>query len=225
MIVTLDIETVPTQLPWARIDLAAAVKPPATLKKPDSIAAWEASERSAAEQEAIERTSFDGGLGQIVVIGWAVDDGEPLSVQVDDLTPESERRMLERWVGAMRTAYAGTSGSRPTIVGHNCIAFDLPFLWKRAIVHGVRLPLWFPRDPKPWGDSVFDTMTQWSGVRERVSLDRLCKILGVPGKGTGPTGADVWPMVQRGEIEAVAEYCRDDVVRTRAVYRRMTFAG
>lgn len=225
MILTIDIETVPTQLAWAHADLAEGVRPPATLKKAESIAEWEANSRAAAVQEVIDRTSFDGGLGQVVVIGWAIDDKPAESVQVDDLSAESEQDMLGRFVAAMRTAYAGTSGSRPTIVGHNVIAFDLPFLWKRAIVHQVRMPLWIPRDAKPWGDSVFDTMTKWAGLKDRVSLDRLCKILGVEGKGDGPTGADVWPMVQRGEIDAVAAYCRADVDRTRACYLRMTFGG
>ena len=225
MILTIDIETVPTQLAWAHADLAEGVRPPATLKKAESIAEWDANSRAAAVQEVIDRTSFDGGLGQIVVIGWAIDDQEPQSVQVDDLSPAAEREMLQQWIAAMRTAYAGTSGSRPTVVGHNHVAFDLPFLSKRLIVHRIRPPLWWPHDPKPWGDAVFDTMTQWAGVRDRISLDRLCKILGVPGKGVGPTGADVWPMVQRGEIDAVAAYCRADVDRTRACYLRMTFGG
>ena len=54
-------------------------------------------------------------------------------------------------------------------------------------------------------------------------MDRLCKILGIPGKGD-MDGSRVWPMVQSGKIAAVADYCRGDVDRTRAIHKRMTFA-
>ena len=61
-------------------------------------------------------------------------------------------------------------------------------------------------------------------MKDRISMDRLCKILGIPGKGDGPTGADVWPMVQAGRIDEVGEYCRQDVSRTREIHKRLTFA-
>ena len=53
---------------FARVDyphilaqVRAAIKPPATLKKPESIAAWWASEADAAAQEAWRKQSLDGG--------------------------------------------------------------------------------------------------------------------------------------------------------------------
>ena len=61
-------------------------------------------------------------------------------------------------------------------------------------------------------------MTQRAGG----SMDRLCRLLGIPGKGD-ISGADVWPMVKAGKLAEVAEYCRGDVERTRALYNRMTF--
>jgi hypothetical protein len=224
MIITLDIETVRLQSEDLRGDVLAGVRPPAALKKPESIAAWERDERAAAEQEAIERTSFDGGYGQVCCIGWAIDDQPSESVQVADLSADAEQDMLGQFVSAMRQAYAGTSGSRPLIVGHNVIAFDLAFLWKRCIVRQVRPPNWLPRNPKPWSEYVADTMLLWAGDRGTISLDRLCRILGVDGKGDGPTGADVWPMAQAGQFGAIADYCRADVDRARSVYRRMVFA-
>ena len=93
------------------------------------------------------------------------------------------------------------------------------------MILGVRPPIWFTRDQKPWSDQVFDTMVQWAGVRDKISMDRLCKILGIPGKAGGPTGADVWQMVQDGRMDDVAKYCKDDVWRTRAIYERMNFVG
>lgn len=218
----IDIESIPSQLPWVRDDLRAAVKPPATYKKAESIAEWmkENAEREA--EEAWLKTSFDGGVGQIVCVAWAIDDAEPTSLQVRGLGAAEEAAMLAALFNAMHIAHS-TSGTRPVLIGHNHVAFDIPFLWKRAMVHGIKPPLWFPRNPKPWADSVVDTMLLWDSTqRAGGSMDRLCKILGIPGKD-GMTGADVWPMVQAGRLDAVSAYCRDDVERTRALWRRMEF--
>lgn len=218
-----DIETVPGQAPGLADELAATIKPPGTLRKPESIAAWERDEKPAAVAEAVAKTSFDAAYGQIVVISWAVDDGPTEWLAVKSLDLQQEREMLRLFFATLRGLHGGNHGTRPTLVGHNLAGFDLPFIWRRAVVHRVRPPLWFPRNPKPWTDAIADTMRMWAGDRDGITLDKLCKTLGVPGKDGGPTGADVWPMVQAGRMDEVVEYCRADVERTRACYRRMMF--
>ena len=219
-----DIETIPSQVPWVRDELAASITHPGTLKKPESIAEWVRESKPAAVEDAYLKTSFDGGLGQIVCIGWCTDEGEPVSRTAADLSVTAERDMLEGWFLDLIDAFHAGGKRRPVFVGHNHVAFDIPFVWKRCMVLGVKPPLWFPRAPKPWSEAVADTMLLWdASQRAGGSMDRLCRILGIPGKGDGPTGADVWPMVQAGRLDEVAAYCRADVERTRAMYRRMTF--
>jgi len=220
--ITFDLETVPAQAPWVRDELRAAVKPPGTYKKKESIDQWMAENGEAEAEEAWLKTSFDGGLGQIVCIGFAIEDADPISYIASDLSLQSERKIIEDFFCVLTDAYAGSRGLKPLLVGHNHVAFDIPFLWKRAIIHGIKPPLWFPRNPKPWADSVFDTSSQWAGDRDRISMDRLCKILGIKGK-EGMSGADVWPAIASGQYDKVASYCRDDVARTRSMYRRLTF--
>lgn len=213
-----DLETIPAQDPAVRAELAAAVTAPAQFKKPESIAEWLAENREKEAEAAWLKTSFDGGVGQIVCIGWADDDGDPYAYYATDLTPASERKIIEDFFCALFDA-----GPR-TLVGHNIIGFDLPFLWKRCMVHGIKPPALFPRNPKPWAETVVDTMLLWdSQQRAGGSMDRLCRLLGIQGKGDFG-GADVWPAIKRGEFETVAEYCRGDVARTRAMFKRMTFA-
>ena len=65
-------------------------------------------------------------------------------------------------------------------------------------------------------------MLMWSSSRERrVSLDKLCRALGVPGKNgfDGSMVAETWPVDPR----KVMEYCMDDVRRVREVYKRLVF--
>lgn len=233
-----DIETVPVQDPDMIAEIAAemkealdialdAVRAPSNYKDEAKITEYVAKEhaRLVAEhdgkvQDAILKTSFDGGMGQCCVIGWAFDDEAPFSYYAKDLSPATEAKLLQDWFCALTDRH--TSRDPLKFIGHNIIGFDLPFIWKRAIVLGVKPPYFFPRDPKPWSDGVADTMLMWGGAKPGGSMERICRALGIPGKG-GISGADVWPMVQAGRIADVATYCEDDVSRARAMYRRMTF--
>lgn len=236
----LDLESVPAQNPELiaamRADMKAeldealeAIRAPSNYRDEAKISEYVNTKHAelvaahdAKVQDAYLKTSFDGGMGQICAIGWAVDDEEPGVYYVEDLTPAAERKLLEDFFCVLTDARK--PGDPMCFVGHNIIGFDIRFIWQRAIVLGVKPPYNFPRDPKPRGDSTFDTMTAWAGPKDRVSMDKLCRIFGIPGKGE-ISGADVWPMVQAGRIEDIAAYCIGDIRRTRELHRRMTFAS
>jgi predicted PolB exonuclease-like 3'-5' exonuclease len=79
-----------------------------------------------------------------------------------------------------------------------------------------------PFDARPYSEFIFDTMTQWAGYGNRISLDRLGRALSLGGKGDF-NGSMVWDAIKNGEIERVAEYCAEDVELTRDIYKRMQF--
>ena len=69
-------------------------------------------------------------------------------------------------------------------------------------------------------DSIFfDTMTKWN-AQKRISMDKLARILGLQGK-SDIDGSKVWDMYKRGEHQAIADYCADDVRIVREIYKRM----
>ena len=213
-----DIETIPSQIAGIRDDIAKTIDPPGNISKAETITAWHAEKKPALIEDAYLKTSFDGGVGQVVVIGFAVGDKPVHSYAVTDLSHDAERKVLEDFFCAVMDAGA------VQFVGHNVIGFDFPFLWKRAMVLGVKPPWIFPRNPKPWGDTVADTMLLWDATqRAGGSMDRICRLMGIAGKGD-MDGSKVWSYVQEGRLEEVADYCRDDVERTREMHKRMMFA-
>lgn len=219
----LDIETIPSQDPDVHARIAETVTCPRNITKADSIAAWEADKKPALVKEAIAKTSFDGAVGHICCIGWAIDGRVPTSFIAKDV--RAEAKILSAFFAEAQRIIAGdaTFYTSPTIVGHNVVDFDIRFIWQRAIVLGVRVPSWFPRDPKPWGNETFDTMTAFAGSHNRISMDNLCRALGIDDKGD-VDGSMVAGMWERGDNEAIAEYCRADVERTRAIHRKMMVA-
>lgn len=212
----LDIETIPAQSEEAKSAIAATVKPPASMKKADTIAAWEKDQKAAAVEEAIAKTSFNAAYGQICCIGFAFDEAPAASVSWP-VNAESEKLMIS----AFFDEAGKIIGNRfPVIVGHFITGFDIRFIWQRCMVLGIRVPAWLPKDPKPRDSGVFDTMTAWAGARDTISMDNLCQALGIPGKGD-VDGSMVGQMFAEDKHKEIAAYCRDDIDRTRAIHRKM----
>jgi len=213
----LDIETVGTKDPDMLREIEASITPPGNIKKPETIAEWEANTKPQLVTEAFSKTALNGALGQIVCIGWAWNDDD-IRVAVDSM----EADLLEATFDQIQEAKP-KNHYRPVIVGHNVANFDIRYLWQRAIVLGVRLPAWLPRDPKPWAENVHDTMTMWGGTRDYISLDGLCRALKLPGKGN-INGSDIQRLWDAGEREAIGAYCSEDVSRVRNIHRKMMVA-
>jgi len=235
MEVTMDIETVPNgdgralEQAMAEAEKAkAACKAPGNYKDPQKIAEYiqaAKAEIDAGLHDKVAKTSFDGALGHICVIGMAIDDQDPIAFYENSTEPHKhEGRVIKTFFDYLEAQYAPSRQTRPHFIGHNIVGFDLRFLFQRAVVLGIRPPGFIPFHAKPWDDVVYDTMSRWAGFKgENISLDKLAKALGLPGK-QGIDGSQVWPMVAAGNIEKVADYCaHTDVAQTRDVYKRMTF--
>lgn len=216
---SIDIETIPDQTTGAME--AIEVSPPGNIKKPESIQKWHDEKGAAAKEAEWRKTSFSGTLGEIICIGYAVGDQEPEVVYRD--LGGSEAGLLLRFFDAVNSAYESNNFRPPIWIGHNLIGFDLRFIWQRAVINNVKPKIHIPYDAKPWGDEVFDTLTRWTGSNKAGgSLDKICKAFGLEGKG-GIDGSKVWDYVKAGKIKEVAEYCKDDVKKTRSLYNRMMF--
>lgn len=208
-----DLETIPSQSPAYLERCLGKVKPPASIKKPESIDKWYAESAETAAQDMFDKSSFDGGRGHICTIAWAKNDGEIKCFHAATL--EEEKPLLTAFFNDLDPYHS------QTLIGHNIIGFDIGFMRKRAVALGVKLPgrTTFPRDPKPWDKNLKDTMIMWAGGGKTVALDELCDIMGIKGKDgfDGSMVADAW---RNGEHGKIAEYCQDDVMRVREIHKR-----
>ena len=168
-----DIETIPAQDPIAIKVIKAEiekqkllVKAPSNYKDEEKIAAYIAAEVEKLDTEfdaTYRKTSFDGGLGEICCIGYAIDDRPPVSI-----SGVSEAYILKGFFKSLNDSYNPSSQIRPKFIGHNIINFDLRFLFQRAVMNNIKPPMMIPFNAKPWDESIFDTMTAWAGHGNRV---------------------------------------------------------
>lgn len=213
----IDLETRPTDRADVIDMLRANVKPPATFKKPESIAAW-LEENTVSEVDAAHRkTALDGSFGQVLCIGFAVDD-EPASTFISG----DEKQVLSLFADYMNSQDFDKYTTQ--IVGHNVLSFDLRFLLQRYIVNQIPVPfiIRYAANVKPWeSEKVFDTMVQWAGVGQRISLDKLCMALGIDSPKGDLDGSKVYDYYLHDRLEEIAEYCKRDIEATRQVFNRM----
>lgn len=234
-----DIETVPCQRPDALERVRSTLKPPAIMKKAETIAAWWANESEAAAVEVWRKQALDGGnRGEIVSVALVADgttaDGSPMEWVKCRAPGESEAALLryafdvvEHWT-AQELALVAPSARPATFpiddhypVAHNA-AFDLGFLWRRAVVLGVPVPRWLPGPAARAGQHYGCTMLAWAGFGGKVSLDTLCEALGLPSpKDEGMDGSKVFDAWQAGQLEELERYNLDDARAVSAIWHRL----
>jgi len=108
----------------------------------------------------------------------------------------------------------------PQLVTFNGSSFDLPVLRYRAMVQGVAAPglaarPYFHRYTEDAVD-LCDVLASFSS-QAKATLHELCRVMGLPGKPDGMTGAEVEKYYRDGHI---AEYCESDVLNTYRVWLR-----
>jgi 3'-5' exonuclease len=176
------------------------------------------------------KMALNGDFGRLLCIGF-IDELPRGEVERGVLGWDSqrgtfhgdERQMLVEFWCRMKTF-------RPQldrIVGHNIFDFDLRFILKRSVVHGVRptVSLSFARYRN---QPIFDTMHEWErwSFGAKPSLDTLARVLNLESsKQAGVNGSQIFQLFQAGQMQVIRDYCAKDVELTRAIYQRMVFAA
>ena len=142
---------------------------------------------------------------------WAVS-----AVGAPNIGERSEKEIISAFVNRI-------ADLAPQLVTFNGAAFDLPVLRYRAMVCGVAAPglavrAYFNRYSEDAID-LCDVLSSFSS-QNKPSLHELCRVMGLPGKPEGISGADVERYVREGRIADVAAYCETDVVNTYRVWLR-----
>lgn len=217
-ILFIDIETVPAVNDFAELDGHS-------IKLFSDKTRYE-QERSGKTVEEIYRDR--GGIlaefGKVVCIGAGrlVRKGTGQELHVTSFHGHDERDILLRFVDLLDRRF---NTEDHWLCGHNAKEFDFPWLARRCVVHGIKLPqLLDVGGRKPWEIGLLDTMQMWCfGDRKNyTSLALLAHVLGIPTPKDDISGADVARVYhEEKDVERIATYCRKDVVATAQLYLRL----
>ena len=117
------------------------------------------------------------------------------------------------------------------LCAHNGLEFDFPYLMRRFLANGMKVPrILNTGGKKPWDLPYIDTMQMWSGTQwnYKASLDLLCKVLGVNSpKQSAVTGSSLYQfwtaenLTKEEKLKMIGEYNGGDVAALANVYCRM----
>jgi uncharacterized protein YprB with RNaseH-like and TPR domain len=110
------------------------------------------------------------------------------------------------------------------LCAHNGKEFDFPFLARRMIVNGIRLPSSLNiAGKKPWEVSHLDTMELWKfgDYKSYTSLLLLATILGIPTPKDDIDGSKVYQVYwEEKNLARIVTYCQKDVLTVAQILLR-----
>ena len=215
-IVFLDIETVPEFENFNEVDTT-------TQQLFEAKTAYQRKDELTAE-EFYEKAGIWAEFGKIICISvgyFTYKNGEKY-FRVTSLHG-NEEQILKDFYNLLQN-YFNTPAH--ILCGHNSKEFDIPFIARRYLINGLKLPEKLNLfGKKPWEIPHLDTLELWKfgDYKHFTSLKLLTHVLGIPSPKDDIDGSQVANVYyKQKDIDRIVTYCEKDVIATAQVYLRLT---
>jgi 3'-5' exonuclease len=164
-----------------------------------------------------ERAGIYAEFGKIVCIsvGFFYKD----KFRVTSFADKDENKILQAFSAMLMKSYFRND---TRLCAHNGKEFDFPYIARRMLVNGIKLPrLLNLAGKKPWEIPHLDTMELWrfGDYKSYTSLELLASIFGIPTPKDDIKGQDVAKVFwQNDDLERIKKYCEKDVVTIARLY-------
>ncbi len=106
--------------------------------------------------------------------------------------------------------------------GHNIREFDMPYISRRMILHGIALPPMLDlQGKKPWDVHHIDTLDLWKfgDYKNYTSLDLLAHLFDIPTPKDDIDGSQVARVYyEENDLNRIVTYCEKDVLTVARLY-------
>jgi len=214
-ILFVDVETVPMAASYSDI-------PEVLQQQWDRKAARISTDESTTpDQLFFERAGIYSEFGKIVCIsaGFFYKNDDVMKFRVKAFYSDDEKELLTSFADLLSQNY---NTKIHYLCGHNSREFDFPYIARRMLINGIKLPeiLNVP-GRKPWEVSFLDTMDLWKfgDYKNYTSLALLAAVFNIPTPKDDIAGNDVARVYwHEKNLERIAIYCNKDVVTTARLY-------
>jgi DNA polymerase elongation subunit (family B) len=166
-------------------------------------------------EEAYSKAGIYAEFGKVICISTAIfhQSSGGLKLRVKSFYHDDETQVLKNF-GTLLEKHFGTDDKY--LCGHNLKEFDLPYIARRMVIHGMKLPKIIDLSGmKPWEVRHLDTLELWKfgDHKHYTSLALLTTILGIPTPKDDISGADVSKVYwEDRDLERIRVYCEKDTV-------------
>lgn len=152
---------------------------------------------------------------KIVALGWAVDDGFLRSLVIgtdaESKTDGMPTRITEQLI--LKQFWALAIQTRPTLIGFNILGYDLPVIFVRSMMLGIKPTRQIDR--RPWGKDCIDLFDARRYTAGGGGLKHLAECYGIENLTPEVDGSQVKDL----DPKTIAKYVRSDVHLTRELYK------
>ena len=175
-------------------------------------------------ESVYQRASIYAEFGKIVCIscGYLQGSGSDKKLHIRSYSGHDEKALLEEFAGMLKKWSGETE---KFLCAHNGKEFDYPYLCRRMIINGIRIPeILQISGRKPWEVRHLDTMELWKfgDYKSFTSLKLLAHVLGIPSPKDDIDGSMVYSVywIQQ-DLSRIVEYCQKDVATLAQVLLRI----
>ncbi len=155
-----------------------------------------------------------------ISVGYLNETRTGRQIRIASFTHEDEETLLKQFISLLED-----HPKYNVLCGHNSKEFDIPFLCRRMLIHGMKLPhILQIAGKKPWEIPHLDTMELWKfgDFKAYTSLALLCYVFNIPTPKDDISGADVARVFyEEKDLPRIARYCEKDVIALIQLFLRM----
>lgn len=161
------------------------------------------------------RAGIYAEFGKIICvsIGMLQPTGGVYSLKVKSVALDDEKQLLTEFINILNKAL---SRSEIILCAHNGKEFDFPYLARRILINGLKLPsVLDTAGKKPWETHFLDTLDLWKfgDYKSFTSLELLSTIFNIPSPKNDIDGSQVYKVYYEDrDLERIASYCQNDVI-------------
>ncbi len=166
--------------------------------------------------DVYQRAGIYSEFGKIICIsvGISVKKGNNRTFRLKSFFGDDESMLLKEFSEMLKKYH--TSNSDLQLCAHNGKEFDFPYLARRMLINGIKLPKILDiAGKKPWEVMFLDTMDLWKfgDYKKYTSLNLLTHIFNIPTPKDDIDGSMVAEVYwKEKDIQRIVRYCEKDVL-------------
>jgi len=156
-----------------------------------------------------------------ITIGLVIEKGGEKQIRLKSFAHKDEKIMLQEFTDLITSKF---DPMQNMFCAHNGKEFDYPFLARRILINGLKLPdMLNTAGKKPWEIKHLDTMELWKfgDYKHYTSLELLTYVFNIPTPKDDIDGSRVAAVFyEEDDLDRIIVYCEKDVIATIQLFLR-----
>ena len=173
------------------------------------------------EEAYVNNAPLLAEYGKIICISFGFYSGNEFKLATKSVNDYPDEEKFMKFIANL---FKRVDEKNLFLSGHNIKGFDIPFIFKKLLKYGIKIPDCLNTfNKKPWEINVYDTgeITKSTGFVSS-SLADVCYLLGLESSKDDIHGSEVHKVFwQDKDIDRICTYCGKDVIAVKEIVEKL----